>query len=181
MAREVHIALLRGINVGGKNMLPMRHLTEIFVAAGCGDVETYIQSGNVVFKAPLALAKKVPAVVERAVLGRFGFRVPVVMRTADELRGVARKNPFIAAGADVETLAVAFLADAPPAARVAALDPNRSPRDEFAVRGRDVYLRLPDGAARSKLTNAYFDSTLGTVSTARNWRTVLALLDRSKA
>jgi uncharacterized protein (DUF1697 family) len=99
------------------------------------------------------------------------------VRTADELRAVAQGNPFLDEGADADTLHVAFLADRPRSDRVAALDANRSPGDSFVVRGSEIYLRLPNGVARTKLTNAYFDSKLSTISTARNWRTVLKLLE----
>jgi uncharacterized protein (DUF1697 family) len=101
----------------------------------------------------------------------------VVTRTAGELRGVLRGNPFLRAGAEAETLHVMFLADRPTPARVAALDSRRSPPDEFEVKGREVYLRLPNGGARTKLTNAYFDAKLATTSTVRNWRTVLKLVE----
>jgi uncharacterized protein (DUF1697 family) len=74
-------------------------------------------------------------------------------------------------------LHVAFLAATPGPSKIAALDPNRSPPDEFAVHGREIYLRLPNGVARTKLTNAHFDSKLGTTSTLRNWRTVVKLVD----
>lgn len=149
----------------------------MFVAAGCEDVETYIQSGNLVCKARPTLIKNLPAVVAGAILERFGYQVSVVMRTADELRDVARSNPFLAAGADPDLLHVAFLGDLPSAGRVATLDAQRSPPDEFVVRGREIYLHLPHGVARTKLTNAYFDARLATTSTVRNWRTVLKLLD----
>ncbi|HZN92159.1 MAG TPA: hypothetical protein VFB81_05620, partial [Myxococcales bacterium] len=79
--------------------------------------------------------------------------------------------------ADPDTLHVVFLADPPPPAKVAALDPARSPPDEFQVRGREIYLRCPNGFGRTKLSNAYFDSKLGTISTVRNWRTVLTLAE----
>jgi uncharacterized protein (DUF1697 family) len=85
-------------------------------------------------------------------------------------------NPFLAAGAADETLHVLFLADPPSPRRVADLDPDRSPPDAFVVLGQEVYLRLPHGAARTKLTNAYFDARLATTSTGRNWRTVTKLL-----
>ncbi len=172
-----HVALLRGLNVGGKNRLPMKDLAEVFSAAGCLDVQTYIQSGNVVFGASAALAKRLPALVSAAISKAHGHQVPIVLRTAEELRAAARGNPFLKAGADPDALHVAFLAEVPTAAAVSALDPERSPGDDFAVRGRDVYLRLPNGVARTKLTNAYIDRTLGTISTLRNWRTLLALLE----
>lgn len=178
---ETQIALLRGVNVGGKNKLPMKDLAAMFVAAGCAAVVTYIQSGNIVCKARPALGKNLAAVIERAIEERFGFRVPVVLRTADELKELIDRNPFVKQGADPELLHVGFLAKAPSASQVAALDPQRSPPDEFVVLGREVYFRFPNGLARTKLTNAYFDSKLATVSTVRNWRTVLKLLELAQA
>jgi len=176
----IHIALLRGINVGGKHMLPMKELVGIFEVAGASDVVTYIQSGNVVCSAPAAVAKKLPAAVERAIEKRFGFGVPIVMRSAEEMQDVVRRNPFLASVPGAEGLHVAFLAGPPKAGGLDALNPKRSPPDEFRVLGREVYLNLPNGVAKTKLTNAYFDSTLGTTSTLRNWRTVLTLLDLAR-
>jgi len=169
------IALLRGINVGGRNKLPMKELAALFTASGCADVRTYIQSGNVLFRAERAgrIAERIAADIAQ----RFGYRVPVVVRAAAELRRVVDGNPFLAEDIEAGRLHVAFLAQAPAAAAVAALDPRRSPPDRFQVVGREVYLDLPNGVARSKLTNAYFDSKLGTVSTLRNWKTVCTLLD----
>jgi uncharacterized protein (DUF1697 family) len=176
-----HVALLRGINVGGKRSLPMKRLAEAFVAVGCSDVRTYIQSGNVVFRAAPALAAKLPSVLPKAIAKMAGFDVPVVLRSAEELRAAVKKNPFLRAGTDAAECHLMFLADLPESARVKKLDATRSPPDELAVIGRDVYLRLPNGVARSKLTNAYFDGVLATVSTLRNWRTVLTLLEMAEA
>ncbi len=172
----VHIALLRGINVGGKNKLPMKDLVTLFENAGCSRVRTYIQSGNVVFEASPALAKRLAERISEDITARYGLQVPVVMRSAAELASLSEANPFLRKGADPATLHVAFLAEQPSAASAAALDPKRSPPDEFSLRGRDLYLRCPNGMARTKLTNAYLDSKLSTTSTMRNWNTVLALL-----
>jgi uncharacterized protein (DUF1697 family) len=179
-SRTSYVALLRGINVGGKNKLPMADLAAMFSAAGCGGVRTYIQSGNVVFEASAKVAGALPGAVGRAIEAGFGYRVPVILRTADELGAVVRSNPFLAKGGEPEVLHVAFLSAEPGPARVAALDHGRSPPDEMAVLGREVYLRLPNGAARTKLTNAYFDSTLAATSTVRNWRTVEKLAEMAK-
>jgi uncharacterized protein (DUF1697 family) len=177
MRNGTHVALLRGVNVGGKNILPMKDLAAMCSAAGCTNVRTYIQSGNVVFKAGRALARRIPAVISGAISDRFGFRVPVVVRTADEIREAAQCNPFLKTGKDVARMSLMFLADVPTVAQVARLDPNRSLPDVFEVRGREIYLHCPTGFARTKLTNAYFDSALATTSTVRNWRTVLTLVE----
>ncbi len=172
-----YAALLRGVNVGGKNKLPMSELVGLFRSAGCSAVETYIQSGNVVFTAAAPLASRLPGLIAQQIGARFGFQVPVLIRSADELHAAIENNPFLAAGESEDLLHVYFLAHGPPPADTAKLDPDRSPPDRFVVRNREVYLLLPNGMGRSKLTNAYFDAKLKTVSTARNWRTVLRLLE----
>lgn len=172
-----YVALLRGINVGGKNRLPMRDLAARVEDVGGTDVRTYIQSGNVAFRASRAAARRFCAALARAIGAEHGLEVPVVLRTADELHAVFDANPFAAADADPKSLHVAFLADEPGADAVASLDPQRSPGDSFAVRGREVYLHLLGGVAKTKLSNAWLDAQLGTVSTVRNWRTVGKLLE----
>jgi uncharacterized protein (DUF1697 family) len=168
---------LRGINVGGKNKLAMKDLIALFEAAGCAQVTTYIASGNVIFEASARVARAVPAAVTAAIEARFGLAVPVVIRTAAELDAVVASNPF---PDGLDALFVMFLADRPAPARIAALDPARSPGDSFRVVGREIYLHLPNGAARTKLSNAYFDGKLATVSTGRNWRTTLTLRDLAR-
>jgi uncharacterized protein (DUF1697 family) len=168
------VALLRGINVGGKNMLPMKELARMFADAGCTDVRTYIQSGNVIFKTPVGAAK-IGDVIAAGVEKRFGFRIPVILRSSEQLRKTIRENPFLVAGAEQKALHVYFLADLPNPGAIAGLDPSRSAPDAFHVRGQEIYLHMPNGMARTKLTNAYFDSKLSTKCTARNWATVLKL------
>lgn len=172
-----YAALLRGINVGGKNMLPMKPLAEMFVSSGCSGVATYIQSGNVAFTAPAAVAKKLPEVISRKIADSFGYKVPVVIRAHEQLAAVIRDNPFLKAGEAEKTLYLYFLADEPAADAVSGLDPDRSPPDRFRVVGSHVFLHLPNGMGNSKLTNAWMDSKLSTVSTARNWPTVLKLFE----
>ena len=168
-----HVALLRGINVGGKAKLPMKELAAIFAAVGATNVRTYIQSGNVVFESDAA--EPVVEAVTKQIALMYGYPGRIVLRSDDELRKAYTENPF--AGAPVETLHVYFLADPPAAAAVKELDPERSPGDSFVVKGREVYLHLPQGMARTKLTNTYFDTKLKTVSTARNWNTVGKLVE----
>ena len=172
---QPYVALLRGINVGGGNKLLKDELVEVFAEVGCQDVRTYIQSGNVVFRAAESLADGLSARITASIASSHGYQIPVVMRTALDFDRIVRGNPFLAAGADPAKLHVGFLAAAPHPERIARLDPDRSPPDAFEVRGREVYLHFPAGVARSKLDNAYFDRTLDTVCTIRNWRTVCKL------
>jgi uncharacterized protein (DUF1697 family) len=172
-----HVALLRGINVGGKNRLPMADVVRLFERAGASDVVTYIQSGNVVFCAPKT--EGLAAKIEKAIVKEVGFEVPIVLRAAEELAALVGRNPFLKRGISADLLHVGFLADEPDVARVAGLDRARSPGDSFEVLGSEVFLHLPNGVARSKLTNAWFDSKLATTTTVRNWRTVTTLVEMS--
>jgi uncharacterized protein (DUF1697 family) len=176
-----HVALLRGVNVGGRNLLPMKDLANMFVEAGCKDVRTYIQSGNVIFSAPPTALKGLPGLVTERIAQRFGYRIPVILRNSEQLGRILSGNPFLLAGETQKTLHVYFLADLPDRRAVGELDIDRSPTDSFRVSDREIYLHLPNGMARTKLTNAYFDSKLSTTSTARNWATLLKLFELMQA
>lgn len=172
----IHVALLRGINVGGKNKLPMKDLAAMFTAAQCTDVRTLIQSGNVVFHAPATVVRKLPDAITTAIEKRFGYKIPVVIRSAEEFTLAVARNPYVKRAVDERFLHVSFLAEEPIAGAIAGLDAARSAPDVFHVTGREIYLHLPNGAGKTKLTNAYFDSRLKTVSTMRNWATVRKIL-----
>ncbi|CAG0959582.1 hypothetical protein PLCT2_00676 [Planctomycetaceae bacterium] len=176
MAKSTYIALLRGINVGGKNLLPMKALAALCEEAGCEDVRTYIQSGNVVLRAEAKLAASLPGKLGTAIKRGFGFEPPIVLRSVEELARVAAGNPFI--NHEAETLHVAFLSHAPDKETARSLEPK--PPDEFVLSGREIYLRCPNGYGKTKLTNAWFDARLKTTSTVRNWKTVLKLLELAK-
>lgn len=169
-----HVLLLRGINVGGNHKLPMRDLIDLVEAAGATRVRTYIQSGNVVCDVAAENLLDLQNTVAASIRSKFGFPSPVVARSKAEWADMIAAAPYTDNDA---ALYVAFLADFPSSARVAALQPDRSPGDRFEVRGRDIYLSLVKGVAGTRLTNAWMDSALATVSTARNWRTVLALAE----
>ena len=155
----------------------MKDLVAIFEAAGCEDVRTYIQSGNVVFVAREGALASLPKRIALAVGDRFGHAPIAVIFSAPELRAAIDENPYTARGIDPMDVHLMLLAEAPSAERVASLDPNRSPGDTFELRGRALYLHITTGLADTKLTNAYFDAKLATTSTGRNWRTVLTLAE----
>lgn len=173
-ATNTFVALLRGINVGGRNKIPMPELKSLLASLGLEDVVTYIQSGNVVFRSPAADGQEVAARIERQIAEVFGVRATVLLRTPAELLEIADGNPFLEG--DFSKLHVVLLGGRPAADAVAQLDPGRSPPDEFSLRGREIYLHLPNGAGRSKLTVDYFERRLGVAATARNWNTLIKLL-----
>ena len=171
-----YVALLRGINVGGNNKLPMKDLVSIFEKSGCRNVVSYIQSGNVVFECATNVAG-VENLVGAAIEKKFGFNPPLVLRRAADLENVLKRNPFLKAGAKEEELHVVFLSVEPSQEAIARLEQHRVPPDEFAVRGKEIYLRLPNGAGRSKLAAAPFTVKSASIATARNWRTVKKLFE----
>jgi uncharacterized protein (DUF1697 family) len=175
------VALLRGINVGGKTMVSMRELRSLFKSLGHEDVSTYVQSGNVIFRTPSGEREALAAELEQRIASAFEAGPAVLLRTPAELTEIADRNPFLSRETDPLKLHVVFLSDAPPGAAAKELDPNRSPPDEFSVSGREIYLHLPNGSGRSKLTIDYFEKRLGVRGTARNWRTLNKLIELTSA
>jgi uncharacterized protein (DUF1697 family) len=142
---------------------------------GFEDVVTYIQSGNVVFRSPEGDADQISATIEREIATVFGMDPAVLLRKPSELEEIVERNPY-RTRTDLSKLHVVFLDRTPAASAPTELDPGRSPPDEFTLRGREIYLHLPNGAGRSKLTIDYFERRLGVRATARNWNTLLRLL-----
>lgn len=175
-AHLVYVALLRGVNVGGRNRLPMEALKALLVEQGHAAVKTYIQSGNAVFTAHGQPAEQMARCIGEGLSSSFGLQVPVVLRSADELLSAAAAHPLLSDGVDPKHLHVGFLSRTASPEQIARLDPRRSPPDRFLVVGDHIYLHFPNGVARSKLTSAYLDSRLGAVVTVRNWKTVQALV-----
>jgi uncharacterized protein (DUF1697 family) len=167
-----YIALLRGINVGGHNKVPMAALRETCESIGCTEVATYIQSGNVVLTSSLG-AKKLRTSLESAIAEQIGVAPVVVIRTDRQLTAVIANNPF--PDADPDHLHVAFLSETPDATQVASLAELDYPPEEVAVRGDEAYFRLPNGLGRAKIPEL-FGRRIKTPATVRNWRTVNKLL-----
>jgi uncharacterized protein (DUF1697 family) len=168
--------MLRGINVGGNKRMKMEKLRESFEALGFKRVHTFIQSGNVVFQAakssPASLSKK----IEKRLLQDFGFSVPVVTRTAEEMRTAVENNPFLKErGVDVEKLHVMFLSESPAADALKKLEVFTVAPERSRCLGKEIYLYLPNGVAESTMMKAPLDRTLAVLATTRNWKTVNAL------
>src|ERR1700676_2326577 len=174
----VLVSMLRGVNVGGHNKVSMGELRSLYESLGLQDAQTYVQSGNVVFRTKernlAVLAKRIAEAIER----RFGFRVDVIVRTPSELRDVIARNPFAKRRAvDPGKLLVTFLANHPSAqARDQVLKINTDP-EELHIDGREVYIYFPNGMGRSKLSWPTIGKKLGTTGTGRNWNSVTKLLE----
>jgi uncharacterized protein (DUF1697 family) len=164
-----YVALLRGINVGGKNKLAMADLRSLVESLGHTDVTTYIQSGNVLFTSAKPVA---PQTLEAAIKDACGIGITVVLRTPAEFAKVVTANPF--SRADLSKVHVGFMARQPPKALIATLDAERFEPEAVAVRGAELYFHLPDGMGRSKLPD-YVGRQLKIPTTVRNWNTVLKL------
>ena len=171
----VYASLLRAINVGGHNLIPMAALAEVYAAAGGSGVKTLLQSGNVVFRnsgSPAQLAKKLGAAIEK----RFGARPGLFLRTAAELHTALDANPFPQqAKADPSHLVLLFFDGKPPAAAAQTLAAwDRGP-DQAKLAGGVLYIYYPKGMGRTKLTSAILERALGAPGTARNFTTVTKL------
>jgi uncharacterized protein (DUF1697 family) len=174
------IALLRGINIGGRNILPMADLTRILESLRLQNIRTYIQSGNAVFES----TRKVPRRLSNQIADKIhldrGFRPQVVVLGAGELRQAVAGNPFSEAAAEPKTLNLFFLTSLPSAADIVSLDRVKASSERFLLSGRFFYLHTPDGFGKSRLAGQV-ERHLGVPATARNWRTVEKLMEMSEA
>ena len=183
-----HVALLRGINVGGKNKVAMADLREVVAEFGHADVSTYIQSGNVLFSSDPGDAdtSALAAALAAAITARLGVNAPVVVMSRDELAAAIAANPF-PDEADPRRVHAVLLSGAPAAEAAGKIDAAlerstaKGSRDELAIVGRTLYLHTPDGFGNSELAAAVLriltSPRAGVTGTARNWATMLKLLD----
>ena len=169
-----YAALLRGVNVGGKNRVPMADLRRRLGELAFEGVTTYLQSGNVILRSP-AGSDAPGNQVRRAVREVAGIEIDVLVRTAEELSDIVGRNPFLSVEADHSKLHVLFCDREADEDHLAALDRNRSPGDTLAPSGREIFLHLAEGAGKTRLTLDYFERTLTIRGTARNWNTVMKL------
>ena len=175
-----YVALLRAVNVGGCK-LPMAELREVCAELGWEKVETYIQSGNVVFEAA-GKAEALEAALEKAVAKRFGFERPVIVRSAAQWADYAKGSPFPEAERDEPNRLMLGLSKNPPKAEAPAMLEAKAAAGERVKRERDaLWVHYPGGAGTTKLTPALFDKAAGSPVTQRNWRTVLKLQEMLEA
>jgi uncharacterized protein (DUF1697 family) len=170
------VALLRGINVGGKNTLSMGTLRELLAGIGAGDVRTYLQSGNAVFTHEEADPLRLAADLEQRITEECGLTIACLVRTGADLRRVMESNPFPMEGVNPSRFMVTFLSGPVPPDKLAAIDAAACAPDEFRPGKREIYAHFPNGVRNSKLAPLLTDRRLGLTASARNWNTVTKLV-----
>ena len=176
-----YVSLLRGINVSGQKLIKMDQLRELYESLGFGHVRSYIQSGNVIFtdvnRDEKAVIERISAAIEEG----FGHQVTVFLRTAEEMQRVLEDNPFLKkADLDPKKFHVMFLAEPPGEVVWEEINAAKTGDEDVASNGRELYIYLPHGSARTKLTNVLFERKLKMPATTRNWRTATILTDMAQ-
>ena len=178
----IFISMLRGINVGGRKVL-MTDLKTLYASLGFEEIVTYIQSGNVIFKAS---SKKngvlLGTQIQAALKEKYPFDIPVIVRSLAEMKSVLAQNPFLKRShVNTEKLHVTFLANNPEAALVKALEEISFPRDEYIIQGKEIFLQIPESYGETKLSNSFLEKKLKVSATTRNWKTVNKLVEMANA
>ena len=174
----VVISLLRGVNVGGHNLIRMEALRAVCESLGLQDSQTYVQSGNVMFRTEERNLPRLAKQIEDAIERTFGFRPAVIVRTPAELKDVIARNPFAERrGIEPNKLLVVFLAGSPDENARAKVLAIKTDPEELRMEGRELYMYFPEGMARPKLTWMAIEKMLKIPATARNWNTVTKLLE----
>src|SRR5881628_15465 len=172
----IHIALLRGINVGGHKMVAMSDLRDLLTQLGFMDARSLLQSGNLIFRSDARVGVNLERLLEAEAEKRLDLRTDFVVRTAEEWKAIVARNPFRdEAERDPAHLLVMFLKDAPDVKNVEALQAAITGPEIVRAHGRQAYIVYPSGIGRSRLTSALIEKKLATRGTGRNWNTVLKL------
>ena len=173
----IYISILRGINVGGHNKIKMDDLRKLFANAGFGKVQTYIQSGNIIFETKKTTTIFLEKIIADEIKKQFGFNVPVLVIELEELKNVIKNNPFAKDKLKNENyLHVTFLSGKPAKENIAQIIAGNFLPDEFIVINKAVYLHCPNGYGNTKLNNNFFENKLKLTATTRNWKTVNEIL-----
>lgn len=173
-----YLAILRGINVSGKNKIKMEDLRTLLRSLDFQEVQTYIQSGNIVFATAKMSTTTLAEKIHQLILKKYGYDVPVLVKTKAELKAVATQNPFLNdRSEDIKFLHVTFLAENPETEKWELIDNEKYKPDEFQVSERALYVFCPNGYGRTKLNNNFFEKKLKTTATTRNWKTVMKLAE----
>ena len=178
---KTYVAILRGINVSGKNKIKMDALKSSFSSLGFEQVQTYIQSGNVVFRYQETNSGNLEELINKQILKDFGFEVPVLVLDKKQLANIVKNNPFaVDENREPQFLHVTFLKENPSNVDEEKIKGYVKSGEKFVISDGVVYLYCPHGYGKTKLNNNFFESQLKVSATTRNWKTTLKLLEMTK-
>jgi uncharacterized protein (DUF1697 family) len=173
---ETYIALLRGINVSGKNLVKMTELSAVFSDIGINNIKTYKQSGNILFVHSSLDTDLLQTKIETSIKNHFQLTVPTIIRNKKEWTKIIEKNPFTdPIKYNENNIHITFLNQIPDAKHLEKITQKNVGVDEFRIMDREIYIHCPNGYGKTKLTNTFFEQQLKTVCTTRNWNTIQAL------
>jgi uncharacterized protein (DUF1697 family) len=175
---QSYISFLRGVNMTGHNSIRMTDLTALYVDLGLNESETYIQSGNVISKCQDEIIPSLlTAKLEKAILDRFNYNIPVMIRTIQDLKNLFRINPFLAEeNFDPSKMAVIFLHETPSDSQIQKVANIDYPPDKFKINGSEIFIYCPNGFGRTKLYTNFFEKKMSVIGTGRNWKTITSIL-----
>ncbi|WKN30731.1 DUF1697 domain-containing protein [Porifericola rhodea] len=173
--KHIYIAYLRGINVGGHRKIKMQELKALLNRQGFHELNTYIQSGNLVFYHADKSAGELQTDLETLILQHFGFEVKVLLLSKDEIDHILSSNPYLQDDTDINKLYVSMLDQVPTSEALEHLQSYSFPGDEFTVLGKTIFLYCGNGYGKTKLSNDFFEKKLKQSATTRNWKTMLKM------
>jgi uncharacterized protein (DUF1697 family) len=176
---KTYVSFLRGVNMTGHNSIKMADLCLFYKDLDFVDAETYIQSGNVIFSYQTDLPEHdLSLIIERAILKKFNYNVPVMIRTIEEMKKLIRVNPFLTEeNFDPSKMAVMFLYEEPLNAQVQKVINIDYPPDKFKIVGSEIFIYCPNGFGKTRLYTNFFEKKMGVIGTARNWKTITTILN----
>ena len=175
---QTYISLLRGINVSGQKLIRMTDLTDLYKSLNFSNITTYIQSGNVVFQTDKKVnTTKLAKIIEDKITQQYDFKVPVIVRTLEELEKTISLNPF--KNEAIEHLYITFLSKAPNSIHIEKVQTLNFLPDKFKLIDKKIYLNV-SSYGKTKLTNQFFESKLMVTASTRNWKTLLKLVEIGK-
>lgn len=174
---KTYVSILRGINVSGHRLIKMDSLRQLLTNLGFQNLQTYIQSGNIVFKFKKSGPKQLETIISKAISDKFAFDVPVIVKELEVFKQIVSNNPYLTNQTkDPAHLHVTFLSDKPDQECFDNLKAGHNQADEFQLVDKEIYLYCPNGYGNTKLTNSFFENKLNVSATTRNWKTTIELL-----
>ncbi len=173
-----YISLLRGINVSGQKKIKMIELKDLYQSLGFENVQTYIQSGNVIFSSKIKSKKNITQLIEKNIKKTWGYEVSVILKNNQDLKKIVKGNPF--PKADTTKLYVTLFETKPKNIATEEIEKKQDKTEKIFITPTEIYIFCPNGYGKTKLTNTFLEKKTGVVATTRNWKTINNLINLSE-